>query len=289
MKRADVIGTGRLGKALTAWLADGGWQVDRIVSRDAARARRLAKRLGAKRGQGLSEYRQPAELVFVAVPDDALAGLARRLAQSADEWSGKVVLHASGALDASVLSPLHKLGASTGSLHPLMTFARRGEAPSPKEVVFAVEGDRKAEKAAFQLAKLWGGKPLQLRPEQKPAYHLAATFASPMIVVVFALAREQLRRSGLNREAQARAAAGLQRLLKQTAANLGDGSTAAARSAWTGAIARGDRETIRRHRAIAGPSRHVYDALVASAERLLGATGAGRRSRSKDRDLGNDG
>jgi len=263
--------------------------VDRIVSRDAARARRLAKRLGARRGQGLAEYRQPAELVFVAVPDDALAGLARRLAQRADEWSGKVVLHASGALDASVLSPLRELGASTGSMHPLMTFARRGRAPLPKEVVFAIEGDRKAEQAAFELANAWGGKPLQLRPEQKPAYHLAATFASPMIVVMFALAREQLRRSGLNREAQGRAAAGLQRLLKQTAANLGNGSATAAQSAWTGAIARGDHETIRRHRAIAGPSRHVYDALVANAERLLGTAGAKPQSRSKDRDLGNDG
>lgn len=285
MQAADVIGTGRLGRALGAWLGAAGWRLDTVVSRDGARARRLARRWGARHGLALRHYEGGSPLVFLAVPDDQLAGLAVALASGAGVWRSKVILHGSGALSAAVLAPLRGRGAAVGSLHPLMTFARGG-VPSPAGVVCAIEGDPAARRLAGRLVAGWGGLPLPLRASQKTQYHLAAMFVSPLVVVDFALATEQLRRAGLGPAALRRAAAGLQRLLAQTAANLAPGNERALAAAWTGPLARGDRRTERRHRAVAGPAAPAYRALAAAAGRLLppatkSAPGRGSSARNR--------
>lgn len=269
-RRVDVVGAGRLGRVLCEWLRSSGWTLDTIVGRQAARAKRAARVLRARRGAGLAAYCGQANVVVIATPDDALPGVARRLARGATDWDGKVVLHSSGLLGAEVLAPLRRRGAAVGSLHPLMTFAP-GASPSPAGVVFAIEGDRAACRLARHIVAGWRGRALALREEQKAAYHLAAMFASPMVVVSFALAVDCLRGAGLSPAQVRTAAAGLQRLLAQTAANLAPGDAHAIKAAWTGPIARGDRQTVSRHLAVAGPAAGAYRALAARAAQLLPA------------------
>lgn len=281
----DLIGTGRLAAAFAAWLRAPGPaktapRLGTLVSRDPRRARRLARRWGARQGVALAAYAPASPVILLAVPDDALAplaaGLARHRAAAAagrrrSRWPGKIVLHASGLHPASVLAPLRRQGAAIGSVHPLMTFGAGRPVPSPRDLVFALEGQPAAVRAARQLVHGWGGRALALRAREKPLYHLAATWASPLVAANFAIAAALLRRAGLRGSRLAAARAGLARLLAQTAANLSAAAPAGdLSSAWTGPIARGDRQTIRRQLAAAGDWAPLYRAMIRAARQAFG-------------------
>jgi predicted short-subunit dehydrogenase-like oxidoreductase (DUF2520 family) len=78
-------------------------------------------------------------VVLLTVPDDAIPAVASELAQiGGDEWRGLIVLHTSGPLDSTVLSPLKSCGAAVGSMHPLQSFSGVGTPPLEGRV-FGIE------------------------------------------------------------------------------------------------------------------------------------------------------
>jgi predicted short-subunit dehydrogenase-like oxidoreductase (DUF2520 family) len=248
--RWTVVGAGRAGSAVAAWLRASEGTPPAVVGRG-----RLAPwfaRLADEPPGGL----------ILAVPDDALAGVARDLARHRAEWRRWTVLHLSGARDASVLAALRRRGAAVASLHPMMTFpppSARGK-PSPRGVVFTLEGDRAAVQAARRLVRGWGGQALGLSAKAKSAYHLAATLVGPGAVGQMFAAEAILRHYGLRGAQLARARGGLVRLLAATAENLGRMPTAAA---WTGPFARGDKATQLLHlRLLPAKLRPLYRALA---------------------------
>lgn len=244
-----IIGTGRLGSALVQWLRD---------AQTPLRARIRHAQLAAWLQRLPRE--QPAAL-FLAVPDDALPVLARRLAAASSNWRGWCVLHGSGTRPASVLAPLVRQGASIASMHPMMTITRR--TPSPRGVVFSLEGDAAAIRAARTQIRRWGGQALPLSAPAKAAYHLAATLAGPGAVVNFAAAEAILTSAGFSGPRLRTARAGLVQLLRATAANLGQETA----SAWTGPWARGDRATIalQRNGMPTAALRKLYTGLTAAS------------------------
>ena len=104
------------------------------------------RRLGAKVVE-LGESPLAAGLIWITVPDDAIAAVATELAAQ-QEWSGRTVFHSSGALTSDALQPLRAKGARVASVHPGMTFVARS-VPSLKGVPFGIEGDA----AALRLAR----------------------------------------------------------------------------------------------------------------------------------------
>jgi predicted short-subunit dehydrogenase-like oxidoreductase (DUF2520 family) len=161
-----IVGPGRLGSALALELKRAGYPVREIVSRtgrvSVQRARSLARKVGAK----ATELGAPlaGQVVWLCVPDDAVASTARSLARSGT-WQGKIALHPSGALGSAELTALRHAGASVASAHPLMTFVSRSR-PSFKGVPFAIEGDPTATRVARQMIRgprspsLYGGRTL---------------------------------------------------------------------------------------------------------------------------------
>ncbi|MGH9476831.1 MAG: DUF2520 domain-containing protein [Terriglobales bacterium] len=226
-----VVGNGRVGRALSAWQAKSGTSVRAPISHRgfAGFLRTLA--------------RQPRGGLLLAVPDDALPEVARRLAAARPDWSGWCVLHTSGARPAAVLHPLARRGAAVGAMHPMMTFTH-APPPPPLGIVFSLEGQAAACRAAGKLVAAWGGLPLPLSAAGKAAYHLAATLVGPGAVVNMAAAEMILKRAGFGRQRLRLAQRGLLRLLRTTAANLEAGPA----HAWTGPWARGDSATLARQR-----------------------------------------
>jgi len=94
-----IVGPGRLGSALALELKRAGYPVREIVSRTGRislqRARSLARKVGAKAIELGTPF--AGQLVWLCVPDAAIASIGRTLAKSGP-WAGKIVLHPSGAL-----------------------------------------------------------------------------------------------------------------------------------------------------------------------------------------------
>jgi predicted short-subunit dehydrogenase-like oxidoreductase (DUF2520 family) len=182
------------------------------------------------------------QVIVCAVPDDAIARLARTLTAAGAVRPDQVVLHLSGSLDRTALEALRGSGAALGSLHPLQTLVEPERTPDHVRGAWAaVEGDPRAVETAEQLARDIGLHPFRLRPEHKPLYHAGAVFASNYFVVVEAIAQQLLERAGMGRED---AWAALTPLVRGTFDNL---TRTGPEGALTGPVVRGDVDTLARH------------------------------------------
>jgi predicted short-subunit dehydrogenase-like oxidoreductase (DUF2520 family) len=203
----------------------------------------------------------------LATPDDALPHVAQALAKiGGPAWRGKVVLHTSGALDSSVLAPLARLGAATGSLHPMQTFGGR-IIPNLRGVIFAVEGNPKALRVARSVARTLGGVPVVIAGRDKPIYHAAAVLAAGSGFPLIEASVQMLMRIGFSRRRA------FETLLPLTRQMLDNVERIGPRAAWTGPLSRGDYATIAKHvrglRSYPREIQQAYAALALLAGRVL--------------------
>jgi predicted short-subunit dehydrogenase-like oxidoreductase (DUF2520 family) len=269
-KTLAIVGAGRVGRALGKLLRERGWQIGPVVARSQRTARAAVKVIGAGNPQSqLNGTIVDAHLVLITTPDRQIAKVARELAKIAGrqrKLDGKIILHTNGALDRSVLVPLEKLGAATGSLHPLQTFSK-GARPNLKGSICAVEGTPKALSLARRISRELGCIPVLVAPGAKSAYHAAGALAAGHILGVMEAATQIMTKAGFSRR---EAVGALLPLTRQTLANfekLGPGAS------WTGPLARGDFATVRKHQAALGrfPREYAqaYKALSQLAIRVL--------------------
>jgi predicted short-subunit dehydrogenase-like oxidoreductase (DUF2520 family) len=262
-----IVGPGNLGSGLALALRAAGYPIAAIVSRDTPaarhRAQALARQVGA-RATTLAAASLPGDVVWICLPDDALAACARTLAAKKG-WQGKIALHPSGALSSDVLAPLRRRGAAVASIHPMMSFVR-GSVPALAGVTFAVEGDARAVHVARRMAADLGGRVFSIRKSRKPLYHALGAFSSPLIVASLAVAGRVARAAGVP---VASVPATIGPILQATLRNyLAHGPAAA----FSGPLKRGDVATVRKHLRVlrrVPDAREVYVALARSALRNL--------------------
>jgi len=238
----SIIGAGRVGAALAKRLRELGWRIGAVVTRSAASSRAAVRSIGAGTPHaGLTRQALGADVILFTTPDGALEPAARKLAvMGRDECFGKVALHTSGALDRSVLEPLARRGAATGSLHPMQTFSGRG-VPQLEGIIFALEGDRRAQKVAQAIARSLGGVPITIEGRDKPAYHAAGAFVAGQALALVEAATQMLMKIGFKRRRAIQALLPLMRQMLDNFERLGP------RAAWTGPISRGDYATVAKH------------------------------------------
>ena len=255
-----IVGAGTLATSLAAALRKTGYRIDEVVSRDNAqslrRARALAKRVAAQPAT-LGAARFSAHVTWICVPDDAIAEVAGLIADRRD-WSGKIVLHSSGAIGSGVLDHLKRRGARIASAHPLMTFV----SVSKRDLIgvpFALEGDSKALSVIATLVRRLGGKPFRLDATFKAAYHAFGFFSSPALVELIAAAQQVGKLAGFN-DRKAREL--MEPIVRQTIDNC---FRSTPQQAFSGPLRRGDTATIRKHLEVlkqAPEALEVYRALA---------------------------
>jgi predicted short-subunit dehydrogenase-like oxidoreductase (DUF2520 family) len=239
-----VVGRGSVGRSLAKVAEASGIDV-RLVSADDA-----------------PEACPGAAAALLCVPDDGIAQVCYRIAPDAPPLVG----HVSGASGLDVLVSATEHGAATFSLHPLQTFTD-GDTPIEGTPAAIAGSNEEALAFAASLAAALGMRPFEVSEENRAIYHAAAAIASNLLVALEESAAELLDRIGVpdGREL-------LAPLVLRTAANW----TERGSDALTGPIARGDRETVERHRAAlaeAAPELlSVYDALAARAEAIASST-----------------
>jgi predicted short-subunit dehydrogenase-like oxidoreductase (DUF2520 family) len=250
-----IIGPGRAGLGLALALAKAKLRVLGVHGR---------RERTVPRGVRLSTGATPpwlgeADVVILAVGDDALAALVADLAEAGALRAGTVVLHLSGARTSEVLAPLEAQGALTGSMHPLMTVSAdpARAARHLRGATFVLEGGFDAVRAADGLVRALGGVPAMIAPEAKAVYHAGAVFASNYLVTVLAVAERLLGEAGMAAVTAREALTPLARATLENVVAQGPGA------ALTGPIVRGDAATVRAHReAMGADDRRLYDALA---------------------------
>ena len=197
-------------------------------SASAVTTKTLARKLNARLLE-IGKHSLDTDVVWITVPDDAIAGVARVLARS-QEWKGKVVFHSSGALTSDELAPLREKGARVASVHPMMTFVR-GVAPQMAGVAFAAEGDAAAVRVAKSIVERLGADALSIKKENKVLYHVFGSFASPLVIALMASLERVAVAAGIRRQdikpimvSEARCGRGVQRAISP--ARRGDGAQA---------------------------------------------------------------
>jgi predicted short-subunit dehydrogenase-like oxidoreductase (DUF2520 family) len=238
----SIVGAGRVGRALGRRLHELGWRVGGVTGRSMSTARAAVRAIGAGQPLGGPTHQiLSSKVVLITTPDGAIEGEAKNLAQlGGNEWSGKVVLHTSGALDSSVLQSLADLGAATGSMHPMQTFSSQN-IPDLAKCIFGIEGGPGALQVARKMIHQMGGVAVRLSGSNKAAYHAAGSFACAYVLALMETATRLLMTQGFKRRQAMRA------LLPLTRQTLDNFESVGPLAAWTGPMARGDFSTIERH------------------------------------------
>ena len=260
-----VVGSGNLGRVLALALDRAGYRVVEVVNRDASRARKLARQVGARAVRLDNETALSADMLCVCVTDDAIRSVAAALAKTKTVWRGKVVVQTSGAYASDELRTLQRKGASVGSAHPMQSFVKTSK-PDLRGVPFALEGDAAAVRAAGAIARALGGEPFTIHAKDKVLYHAMGAFTSPLLVSLLSTGERLGNAAGLSEPRKV-----MQRILRETVENfLMDGSDAA----FSGPIKRVDVQTVTRHlravRRVKGAAA-IYEAAALNAvENLTG-------------------
>jgi predicted short-subunit dehydrogenase-like oxidoreductase (DUF2520 family) len=226
-----LVGPGRAGMSVALRCVASGHRLAGVLARRSGAAEEAAVRLGTvplEWGAALP----PADLLLVAVADDAIIGVAGRLASVAGGVEGAV--HLSGLVSVSALAPLEGV-CPTGSFHPLQTLADPDLGSSLLEGCWvAVTAADPMAGRLESLAVSLGSRPFRLADANKPIYHAAASAAANFPVAALALSRRLFEAAGVDF-----AVAGP--LIRGA---IGSAMALGPRAAITGPVARGDLGTV---------------------------------------------
>jgi len=227
-----LVGPGRAGLALSIRLSRSGHSVVGVVARDSGVADIAATRLNSV-VLGWDEDLPSADLLVVAVRDDAIASVAERLAPITSRVGAAV--HLSGLTPVSSLSALD--GPLLGSFHPLQTLpdAETGAAKLEGAWVAVTTESNVLADRLFALAASIGMHPFELDDAAKPLYHAAAAAAANYPLAALAMSERLFAAAGVPFEAAG----------PLVAAVVANAMSMGPNEALTGPIARGDAGTVR--------------------------------------------
>ena len=180
------------------------------------------------------------------MPDSVIGEVARSTAP------GPWIAHTSGATPLAELEPHRR----RFGLHPLQTFTKRRGPEQLDGAYAAVTAESvDAQDAGFWLARTLGLEAFPLLEESRPLYHAGAAIASNYLVTLQRVAADLFRAAGAPPDA-------LVPLMRRTIENGFE---------LTGAIERGDWETVERHREAIRAARPelepLYDVLAEATAR----------------------
>jgi predicted short-subunit dehydrogenase-like oxidoreductase (DUF2520 family) len=263
-----VISSGRVGAVLGAALRTAGHRLEAVAAVSEQSRRRAAALLPGVPVLAADHVGRRADLVLLAVPDDALAALVEGLVAAGSLRAGQFVVHTSGRYGYGVLEPATRVGALPFALHPAMSFT--GTAVDVDRLVgvcFGATAPEQLRPVAETLVLEMGGEPVWIAEEARPLYHAALANGSNHLVTLVSASMDLLRRAGVDDP---------QRMLGPLLSASLDNALRFGDAGLTGPVARGDAETLREHlRVLARTAPEITAAYVAmarlTADRALAA------------------
>lgn len=239
-----IIGAGKVGAVLGAALRAAEHQIVGVHAVSEPSRERAEILLPGVPVLAIPEILRRAELVILAVPDDALEELVSGLAAAGHWQAGQLVMHTAGRYGTDVLEPATKAGAIGLAVHPAMTFTGMSmDLERLADCVFGVSASNMVLPIAQALVVEMGGEPVVIAEADRVKYHAALSHASNHLVTVAGQSAGIL--AGIGVEHPERMLSALMRASLENALASGEG-------ALTGPVARGDVRTVAAHRAALG-------------------------------------
>ncbi|WP_127498697.1 Rossmann-like and DUF2520 domain-containing protein [Actinoplanes solisilvae] len=231
-----VVGAGRVGAVLGAALSAAGHRVVAAAAVSAASRERAARLLPEAAILPADEVARAADdLLLLAVPDDALAGVVSGLAATGALRAGQVLAHTSGAHGLAVLQTQTSVDGM--ALHPAMTFTgAETDLDRLPGIAWGVTTTNRA--LAARLVADLGGIPEWVAEQARPLYHAALAHGANHLVTLVNEAAGLLRAAGITEPG--RVLDPLLHAALDNALRLGD-------AALTGPVSRGDAGTVGKH------------------------------------------
>lgn len=249
-----IVGAGRVGCSLGRAFAARGHRIVAASTLSASSAARVREALGDVPLAAPEDAALGADIVLIAVPDDAIEAVAAQVARGIR--SDATVVHTSGLHGTGVLAGC---GLRVAAIHPALPIS------SPRDnlegVWFGVTCSAEMRAWSEWFVAQLGGVALQIDEAARPLYHAALSMASNFAVAIAGDAADLLPDAAV-----------LAPLLRQTVENV---IARGADAALTGPIVRGDAGTVREHLRALPP--HLIAMYVANARRTLARAEASGR------------
>lgn len=229
MKTAVLIGAGNVATHLGKAMVDKGMQVLQVYSPGGTTAKTLAKKLKAKPIANLSAIDTGADIIIIAIKDDALVELGKKL-----RVGNTMVVHTSGATPADVLK---KCSTNYGVFYPFQTFNKSVKTDFYTVPICIEANNKKAEKQLVSLAKLLVKQHYKLNSNQRQWLHIMGVFSSNFSNLMFHITHNIAQNQNIPFDI-------VYPLIKQTAAKI-EGNKPA--DVQTGPAIRGDKKVITKH------------------------------------------
>lgn len=245
MRRASLVGPGRLGTPVALGLVAAGVRLERVAGGSDAARSGLRAAVAGLRDVPVAEVAEGADVVVLAVPDRAIAEVVDSMVRADAVREGQLIVHLSGALGPAVLHRAALAGALTAACHPAVTAPAGSRDPAVLHgVAWAVTAPPAARPAAHAFVELLGGDAVDVAEADRPRYHAALALASNAVGAAVVTARRLLAVAGLPDPA---------RVLGPLAHASVDAALAGGAAALTGPVVRGDAATLRAHLDAIGP------------------------------------
>ena len=240
MSTIAIIGPGRLGTLLAAAAVRAGHRLTAVAGgRPEGRDRIAAMVAGCRPVGTVAETAGLADVLVVAVPDDAIEQVVTDLAVADAIGEQHRIIHVAGSRGLEVLTRAAGAGAGVAACHPAMTVPTGATDPDlligTAWAVTAAPRDRGWARAFVQDL---GGDPHDLPDDRRALYHAGLAIGSNAVAAAVAVARQLLLAARVDDPA-----AFLAPLTQASAANV----VRQGASAITGPVVRGDVGTIVRH------------------------------------------
>ncbi|MFB0836218.1 Rossmann-like and DUF2520 domain-containing protein [Arthrobacter halodurans] len=263
-----VVGAGKVGAVLGAALRAAEHAVVGVHAVSEASRERAEALLPGVPILPIPDLVRRAELVLLAVPDDALGPLVKGLADAGHWQAGQLVVHTAGRYGTGILEPARAAGAIPLAIHPAMSFTGMSlDLTRLQDCMFGVTADRMMLPIAQALVVEMGAEYAVIEEEDRGIYHAALAHASNHLVTIAGQSAQLLRIAGVERPD--RVLGPLMRASLENALSSGEG-------ALTGPVARGDVGTVAIHRdalakdAVSPDVRDAYLSMArATAQRAL--------------------
>ncbi|MEN3121260.1 DUF2520 domain-containing protein [Janibacter sp. LM] len=267
--RIGVVGAGRVGAVLGAALRAAGHEVVAVSAVSEESVERAEMLLPGVPVAPVPEVVEAAQLVLLAVPDDALADLVAGLHATGTWRPGQLVAHTSGRHGLAPFAPV-AADLLPMAIHPAMTFTGTSlDLARLSECCFGITTPQALRPVAEALVVEMGGEPVWVAEEARGRYHAALAHGSNHMVTLVAQAMEVLRSAGIEPA---------DRVLRPLLQASLDNALSSGDAALTGPVARGDAGTVAAHLdELAGLAEDIRPAYLAQARATaLRAERAGR-------------